>query len=718
MYNHSLRTLTLLPILLPLLASADDSPDLEEVVVVGSKNESVVIAGSGIAIGRLELERFDYIDVHQVMSSVPGVYVREEDGFGLRPNIGIRGAAAERSQKITIMEDGILITPAPYSAPAAYYVPNISRMSSIEVLKGPSAISHGPHTVGGAVNFVTSLAPRSKAAEVELSAGSDRYHKIQASYGDQIGQTRFLIEGSQFGSDGFKVPDIGGDTGFARSELNIKIQHVFKTAKEQQLTLKLGWADEDADETYLGLTDTDFHEDPTRRYAASQLAKFLSSHTTFHLNHGVQWSDNLTFNTKVYWHEFDREWNKLDGFIEGPGLQSVLIDPERFLSQYQLLTGARDSDFTEADVLDVTNNDRSFNSKGIHTTATLDLAFDEVSHEFEFGIRYHFDEVDRNHKQRGYYMTNNSLNWDGLQRGAKTLNHQESKALSFYIEDNVSWRDFRLSVGVRHEDIRGVREDYLSASSVDSDQNNTSFGLGALWQATDNLSLIAGVYQGFSPAAPGSGVEPEETINYEYGARYFKDNIRIELIGFFSDYDNLIGRCRVSDTDCGAGDEFNGGSIEVAGAELVGGASTEISNGLSVSVDLSYTYTESAFQESFLSGFSQWGLVSKGDQLPYLPSHVGRVQIGLEAPTWQIYAALKAQSKTREKPGRDEIANDFHGDERNILDITANWQVRDNWEVQMVVQNASDEVTIVSHRPYGARPNKPRTIIGRVKYTL
>ena len=156
----------------------------------------------------------------------------------------------------------------------------------------------------------------------------------------------------------------------------------------------------------------------------------------------------------------------------------------------------------------------------------------------------------------------------------------------------------------------------------------------------------------------------------------------------------------------------------MAGAELVGGASTEISDGLSVYVDLSYTYTESAFQESFLSGFSQWGLVSKGDQLPYLPSHVGRVQIGLEAPTWQIYAALKAQSKMREKPGRDEIASDFHGDERNILDITANWQVRENWEVQMVVQNASDEVTIVSHRPYGARPNKPRTIIGRVKYTL
>ncbi len=142
MQRYLLRLLTLVPLLLPLLTGAEDSLDLEEVVVVGSKNDSAVIAGSGIAIGELELERFDYIDVHQVMSSVPGVYVREEDGFGLRPNIGIRGAAAERSQKITIMEDGILITPAPYSAPAAYYVPNISRMSSIEVLKGPSAISH------------------------------------------------------------------------------------------------------------------------------------------------------------------------------------------------------------------------------------------------------------------------------------------------------------------------------------------------------------------------------------------------------------------------------------------------------------------------------------------------------------------------------------------------------------------------------------------------
>ncbi len=93
------------------------------------------VAGSAHVIGRDELELTEQNDVHRVLQQVPGVYVRDEDGYGLRPNIGLRGAASDRSSKVTLMEDGVLFAPAPYSAPAAYYFPLITRMDSVDLYK-------------------------------------------------------------------------------------------------------------------------------------------------------------------------------------------------------------------------------------------------------------------------------------------------------------------------------------------------------------------------------------------------------------------------------------------------------------------------------------------------------------------------------------------------------------------------------------------------------
>ena len=138
---------------------------LDEVIIKGNTilgNKFVAKNRTGAAyyLSTEELAQFDYTDINRALSKISGINFYEEDGFGLRPNISIRGTSPERSSKIAIMEDGILISPAPYSASSAYYFPSVARMQAIEVLKGSSQIQYGPYTTGGAINFVSTEIPQ------------------------------------------------------------------------------------------------------------------------------------------------------------------------------------------------------------------------------------------------------------------------------------------------------------------------------------------------------------------------------------------------------------------------------------------------------------------------------------------------------------------------------------------------------------------------------
>ncbi|MEQ8683305.1 MAG: TonB-dependent receptor plug domain-containing protein [Cyclobacteriaceae bacterium] len=152
------------------------------------------IPGSVQYISAAELKNYNYTNVNDIMKMVPGVNVQEEDGFGLRPNIGLRGSSLERSARITIMEDGILAAPAPYSSPSAYYFPTMGRMNSVEVLKGASQIRFGPFTTGGAINFMSTPIPNRFASKFQLTSGSYGYKNLHAYVGTKSEQVGFLIK--------------------------------------------------------------------------------------------------------------------------------------------------------------------------------------------------------------------------------------------------------------------------------------------------------------------------------------------------------------------------------------------------------------------------------------------------------------------------------------------------------------------------------------------
>ena len=92
-----------------------------------------------ITLVQERIQKYNFDNINDILRNTPGVYSREETGFG-QPNISIRGTATLRSTQINMLEDEINIAPAPYSAPDAYYSPLTHKMHAIEVLKGLPSI--------------------------------------------------------------------------------------------------------------------------------------------------------------------------------------------------------------------------------------------------------------------------------------------------------------------------------------------------------------------------------------------------------------------------------------------------------------------------------------------------------------------------------------------------------------------------------------------------
>ncbi|HUH37211.1 MAG TPA: TonB-dependent receptor plug domain-containing protein, partial [Spongiibacteraceae bacterium] len=154
-------------------AALAQAPAIEETQIIGQREDAAKVAGSAYVITEFELQKFEYSDINRILRQAPGVYVQEEEGYGLRPNIGIRGSGQGRSARVTLMEDGVLVAPAPYADPAAYYFPTAARVAGVEVLKGPQTLRYGPYTVGGAINLLSTPIPQALSGFANLEFGEN-----------------------------------------------------------------------------------------------------------------------------------------------------------------------------------------------------------------------------------------------------------------------------------------------------------------------------------------------------------------------------------------------------------------------------------------------------------------------------------------------------------------------------------------------------------------
>ena len=701
---------------------------LDTVTIIGHKPDAADVPGSAQVVDNEQLLTFVASDILRVLRTVPGVYLQEEDGFGLRPNIGIRGSGLDRSARIALLEDGVLIAPAPYSAPSAYYFPTQRRMYALEVLKGPAAIVVGPRTTGGALNMISTPIPDALGAAIDFRAGENRTTDVVVNVGDRGERLSWLVETVQSASDGFKRIDgpVGGDTGFDIEDYLLKLQLDNDPAASvyHSLRFKAGFTEQLSDETYLGLTDADFAVNPYSRYAASAGDVFASEHSQYQLSYVVDPERNWRGEVTVYRNDFERNWYKLQS-VNGVGISSVLDDPSAFTEELGYLKGDTSAD----DAIRKRANNRSYYSEGVQAKLEWNLGFGPTEVGLKTGLRIHKDEEDRFQHEDAYRMQDGALVVTTAGAPGSQSNRVSSADVrSLFVAADIRVGAWLLTPGLRYEDIEFSRLDFSTADPTrtlgptrvrDNSLSVLIPGFGALYRLNSHWRVLAGVHKGFNPPAPGSSAGEETSLNIEAGLRYNAGAFGVEAIYFHNDYDNLVGTVTNSTGGGGEiGDQFDGGKVIVSGLEF--GTEYAASAGqLQIPLALKYTWTDKAeFENAFESDFEPWGEVNVGDELPYIPEHQLQATVGLASTRWRVDLAANYIDKMRSTAGQGRFEPDETVVSHVVWDMVAAWQFTSKLSAYAKVDNLFDETYVAARRPAGVRPGLPRTAYLGFTYRL
>ncbi len=710
---HRLRSLTIL--------SIDGNPDS--------------LSGSGHLVDKETLERTYHRDVSRtLLQNVPGVHVREEDGYGLFPNISLRGVDAGRSSKVTLMEDGLLAAPAPYSAPAAYYSPNVGRMESLEILKGSSQVKFGPHTTGGAINFLSTSIPEMRGGQATLMWGSDDELRAHLSQGGTLatsaGRFGYLVEIYSQETNGFKNLDHANSldgktsTGFKMVEPMVKLSWEPNSARFQRWELKYGRTDLDANESYLGLSLDDFEATPYRRYAASQLDEMMLESDRGYLRYTAELSDSVQSATSVYAQRTHRNWYKLDRVGLTAGTMNSL---SAALSDAALLDVLRGE---QSGFLNLKANNRIYESYGVQEVISTQFATGSLNHDLELGVRYHQDSERRAHKIDTFEMDSGGQISSATSIGAYASDDHrlaEAKAVSAYVQNSVTAGALTLTPGVRMEWVEYSNENFLSGTEGDASMDAWAAGLGMSYSLTENSALFGGLFRGISLPGPGGaindGVKEEQATSLELGYRTNSSRWALESAAFFTDFRDLI----VTDNVGGGvatGVTENVGRAQVLGVELTSTYDWALGRGFSQPWYLTATYNHARLKgdASTNSTDGPFSGARDGSRMPYIPDWQATLGAALTYGNWNADLTYTwvgdMYSTAANVAGNPADVREGKIKAHSWADLSAHYQLTEGTRLVGQIYNLFAQEYLVSLHPYGPRPGRAQSFLVGVNASL
>lgn len=640
-----------LPLLIVLIATPTvPTPDtiprpvqLPDVSVLGTDRQFRRIPGAGTVVDRATLTSLQPTSLNQAIRGVPGAYVRDEEGIGLRANIGIRGLNPTRSTTVLMLEDGVPFAVAPYGDNSTYYVPPIARFDGVEVLRGSGQIAYGPRTIGGVVNLQSPAVPDDgPRARVGLTVGN---------YGLASGQARL---GTGRDGHGVLADLVYRRAGSARASvgttvLDGTIKGVTAFGPAHRLTLKGNAYRERSEVTYSGLREEEYAQDPFLNPFAND--SMFMDRASSSLEHRWLASETAVLTTRAYVSWLSRDWwRQSSNSAERPNDSS---DPA---------CGGM------ANLLTTCGNQgrlRDYTVGGVEPRLLLDLGALGSGSQLEVGVRFHVERQERRQENGASPNARTAGPADNVNSGVVEDNLRRNHALAAFLQPRLEWGTWTVTPGLRLEAVWYERVNALATPDAPPGATGRTAlmalipGLGTTWNPAAGWTLFAGLHRGFAPprtediiTASGGVVdlEAEESWNAEAGFRgQPARGLEIEATAFQLDFSNQVIPASVAGgtgaTLTSAGETLHRG-LELAvrvGSEAIGAGPGR------VGLDLAWTWLATARFTSERYAYlgttapdvlgkvyaaqsaagSRTRMAVKGNRLPYAPAYL--VMAGL---TW------------------------------------------------------------------------------------
>lgn len=684
----------------------------EEIAVIsssiaGTSDAVERIPGSVQVIDRATIETSRVFNFSEALRKASGLTVRDEEGLGLRPNIGIRGLNPTRSTKVLLLEDGIPLAYAPYGDNSSYYHPPIERFDGIEVLKGSGQILYGPVTVGGVINYLTPQPPASRSGSVTLIGGNRNYFNGAINYGGTWKNTGYILNYMRKQGDGSREN--------LRSGLNdVDIKTVTTLTSRQAVTFKAGLYTEDSNLTYSGLTEEEYRINPRQNPFRNDF--FNGDRWGGSLSHAYVFNPNVVLTTNIYGSNFNRHWWRQSS------------------NSRQRPNDAADPACGGMANLNTTCGNegrlRHYLTWGIDPRLRANFTFLGIRNETDLGFRYHYENQDRR-----------QVNGDRPDARSGVLverNLRRNHANSGFLQNRFIFRNLTITPGVRIENVDYLRTNGLAnnGQGVNGTFELTQVipGIGVSFAPASRLVIFLGAHRGFAPprtedvisnSTGGSiDLDPELSWNYEAGFRStISDVVRLEATFFRMDYQNQIIPASLAG---GIGATLtNGGETLHQGAEL----NVRVDTGTilrsrhNIYASVAWTWLPVArFEGLRYSNIAGAGNIPITlNRLPYAPERLANLTFGYSHP--RGIDTLVEMVHTASQFSDDlNTVNPTADGQRGLIPANTVWNATFNYSIESLrstffvsVKNLMDRTYIVD-RTRGLIPGMPRLMQAGVKF--